>query len=56
MALPSLWPSRRGGEPFEPLASFRRRLDRLFEGFGREVGRPEAGPAAPRIAVGETES
>ena len=57
MALPSLWPSRHGGEAFEPLASLRREMDRLFDDFRR--GWPEAGEGGvmtPRVDVSETDT
>jgi len=67
MALPSLWRTSRergelarGGDVWEPFASLRRDMERLFEDFSRDVGwRPPAiaGTAvAPRIDVSETDS
>ena len=65
MALPSLWGSRRergelarGGDIWEPFASLRRDMERVFEDFSRDFswGLPAtAGKAvAPRIDVSET--
>ena len=67
MALPSLWGSRRqrgelarGGDVWEPFASLRRDMERVFEDFSRDFswGLPAtAGTAvAPRIDVSETDS
>jgi HSP20 family protein len=67
MALPSLWRTSRergelarGGDAWEPFASLRRDMERLFEDFSRDVGwRPPtiAGTAvAPRIDVSETDT
>ena len=66
MALPSLWGSRRergelarGGDIWEPFASLRRDMERVFEDFSRDFswGLPAAGTAvAPRIDVSETDT
>jgi HSP20 family protein len=67
MALPSLWRSGRergelasSREIWEPFASLRRDMERMFEDFSRDVGwRPPASAgmvAAPRIDVSETDT
>ncbi len=65
MALPSLWRSgRERGELasrdiWEPFASLRRDMDRMFEDFSRDTGwgPPATGmAAAPRIDVSETDA
>ena len=67
MALPSLWGSRRergelapSRDIWEPLASLRRDMERMFEDFSRDFGwgpPATAGTAvAPRIDVSETDS
>jgi HSP20 family protein len=66
MALPSLWGSRRergelttSRDIWEPFASLRRDMERVFEDFSRDFswGLPAAGTAvAPRIDVSETDT
>jgi HSP20 family protein len=67
MALPSLWrPGRGKGETlpgmemWEPFASLRREMDRMFEGFSREYGWGAPAVAGtgevPRIDVSETDA
>ncbi len=67
MALPSPWrPGRGKGEVpagldvWEPFASLRREMDRLFEGFSRDYGWGAPAVAgigeAPRIDVSETDA
>jgi HSP20 family protein len=67
MALPSLWGSRRergelapSRDIWEPFASLRRDMERVFEDFSRDFGwgpPATAGTAvAPRIDVSETDS